>query len=498
MMSSLQSISLFAVLVALCDCRQHAHSRQREYQPSVEDFDRDQKFIQEKMGYPDREWSEVPDRVSNITQAQFDAYFQAGRPLIVTDMIQDWGMKDWNCDSVAEDFAEETVMVWSYQEGSRMQKHYKLKDVQKWQKAKMKQETDPRFDKDAPKLLSFHWYPVQMGYEGDEEADRLGDGDDYHSTLASAKARKKIKAAYKMPYFIEKNPMNLEFTKERIEFFLGMPGAGAALHADGVCEAIFSVQLSGTKQWRLSPLPPYERAVQRPSKQNQGPGRKWLPTYTFTLQPGEAIFFPPSFMHETKNDGDDCALSASLQIRYPFPVGHIRDFSKRLLNSQEVSFCFEHWAPFVTGHKDGVREMYRQIYRGRQQELVIGAFFDEIDTDSDGEASVEEKAEHFESIIQEHRGAVEFMAKQEAKDWFVFNDVNKDGKVTRDEYLALHDDIQNNYRTAIDQGACDEDGCHADVRKNVLAGKLNGIESAYLNQNVYGDKQQYSDEEDDL
>jgi len=36
------------------------------------------------------------------------------------------------------------------------------------------------------------------------------------------------------------------------------------------------------------------------------------------------------------------------------------------------------------------------------------------------------------------------------------------------------------------------------VRKNVLAGKLNGIESAYLNQNVYGDKQQYSDEEDDL
>ena len=31
---------------------------------------------------------QVPDRVSNITQAQFDAYFQAGRPLIVTDMIQ--------------------------------------------------------------------------------------------------------------------------------------------------------------------------------------------------------------------------------------------------------------------------------------------------------------------------------------------------------------------------------------------------------------------------
>ena len=36
--------------------------------------------------------------------------------------------------------------------------------------------------------------------------------------------------------------------------------------------------------------------------------------------------------------------------------------------------------------------------RGRQQELVIGAFFDEIDTDSDGEASVEEKVSHQMSI----------------------------------------------------------------------------------------------------
>ena len=49
--------------------------------------------------------------------------------------------------------------------------------------------------------------------------------------------------------------------KNRLEMFLGMPQSGARLHADSVCEPIFSVQLAGHKLWRLSPLPPYKRAM---------------------------------------------------------------------------------------------------------------------------------------------------------------------------------------------------------------------------------------------
>eukprot|EP00658_Telonema_sp_P-2_P020535 TRINITY_DN18125_c0_g1_i1.p1 TRINITY_DN18125_c0_g1~~TRINITY_DN18125_c0_g1_i1.p1 ORF type:complete len:403 (+),score=67.52 TRINITY_DN18125_c0_g1_i1:161-1369(+) len=367
---------------------------------------------------------------------------------------------------------------WNYGEGAEHDKWHKMKTL-----AELTATSRPGQDKrtlkdsEAPKYLSFHWYPVQYGV-GDEEILYDKYEDDYTSTLASPKARARIKGAYELPYFIEPNPMNLEFTKERIEFFIGMPGSGAAVHTDGVCEAIFSVQLSGVKRWRLSPLPPYTRAVQARAPDMQSGA--WDPSFVFDLHPGEAVFFPPSLMHETKTVGDECSLSASLQIRYPFPVGHIRDFKTRLIHSQEVSFCFEHWAPFITGHKDGVREMYRQIIKGQDPNNVVQSFFNQIDTNRDGLASMPEKIRHFKWVIKQHRGQVEFTAAEEAKDWFAFNDVNKDGKVTFEEYKELQLDIQTTYATAIEQGACDEMGCHPNVKRDILAGKLNGIESAYI------------------
>ena len=202
-------LSLLVALVAyVADARRHM-GPERTYRPSAADFEADAKFIRDSMSVT----SEVPDRLSNVTAETFASYFQAGRPLIVTDMIDGWGMKDWSCESVSKDFGDEKVMVWSYREG---QKWFTLKNLPKWQNGKMHQEDteDPK----APKYLSYHWYPVQMGVPDDFHEDRAHeDGDDYHSTLASPASRRKIKAAYDLPYFIEPNAMNLEFTKERIE-----------------------------------------------------------------------------------------------------------------------------------------------------------------------------------------------------------------------------------------------------------------------------------------
>lgn len=138
--------------------------------------------------------------------------------------------------------------------------------------------------------------------------------------------------------------------------------------------------------------------------------------------------------------------------------------------------------------------MYRQIYKGASAEAVIGAFFDEVDTNRNQIASLEEKTKHFKSVIRKHRGQVEFLAAEEAQDWLVFNDVNKDGRVTREEYLAHHKEIQKIYADGLEEGLCDEDGCHPDVKRNVLAGHLHGIDSAYVANNMYGDG--YEDDED--
>jgi len=372
-------------------------------------------------------------------------------------------------------------MAWNYSpSGGRGKQYYKLKED--WDSSKMDMSPMRTNDPKSPKQVSFHWYPIQQGAE---EMDGMGYDDGYTSTLASPASRRKIKASWKLPYFVDNNPSNQEFCKNRIEFFLTMPGAGAALHADSVCEPIFSVQLSGSKQWRLGPVPPFQEVTHQKAADEFGKVGTWTAVWDDILAPGEALFFPPSMLHETRSVSEECAVAASLQIRYPFAAGFIRDFGERLVRSQECAFCFEHWAPFIIGHKDGVREVYRRVMKkgGAESEIegVLEELFTLLDADKNGYVTLKEKTNHFHAEIKAHRGMVEYEAAPEAADWIAYNDKDKDGQVSEKEYLDIHTPLSKWYRAALESkhGSCDEDGCGKWVKKSVLAGKTSAIESSF-------------------
>ena len=40
-------------------------------------------------------------------------YIRSGRPFIVTDMVEGWGMRDWDCESVRQDFGDEEMHLWN-------------------------------------------------------------------------------------------------------------------------------------------------------------------------------------------------------------------------------------------------------------------------------------------------------------------------------------------------------------------------------------------------
>jgi len=424
------------------------------------------------------------DRISKVTPEVFAEYIRAGKPVIITDVADDWAMRNWTCDTIQRDFGEEKIMAWNYnpQAGKPGKQYYKLKED--WRGAAMDLGGMRTADKKSPKQVSFHWYPIQQGAE--EFDDNNGYDDGYTSTLASAKSRRKIKASWKLPYFVKDNPMNLEFCKNRIEFFLSMPGSGAALHADSVCEPIFSVQLAGSKQWRLGPVPPFTDVTHMKAADEFGRLGKWTAVWDTMLHPGEALFFPPSMLHETLAASEGCAVAASLQIRYPFAVGFIRDLGERLVHSNECAFCFEHWAPFIIGHKDGVREVYRRVVKngGKESAIkgVLRGLFDAIDANGDGLVTRKEKTRHFVAEIRQHRGMVEYEADPEAEDWVAYNDRDQDGQVSWEEYSAVHAPLIAWYKRAVESthGTCDEDGCGPWVRQEVLRGKTSGIESAYV------------------
>ena len=289
--------------------------------------------------------------------------------------------------------------------------------------------------------------------------------------------------------------------------FFGMPGAGARLHSDSVCEPIFSVQLSGRKRWRLSPLPPYKAAVGRTDTSiyvEQRPEGEWEPTYDFVLNAGEAVFFPTSWMHETRNQhpepgggsgggggGGGCSLSLSLQWRYPSPVSFIRDFAPRLLRARETHFCFEHWAPFITGNVDGVRKLAfpvlnaaanggQSAQRDAEEKMRkrVRKQFAAMDADSDGFVTAPEKTAHFEKVRRKETATgalIEFEPEHEAADWIVFHDEdvsaaarepslgedeaaargNGDGRVSLAEWEGSVTRLVDEYVLARQQGAVD-------------------------------------------
>ncbi len=496
--------------------------------------------------------SRQPERLRKLGAEQAARYIRSGRPFIVTDMVEGWGMRDWNCESVRRDFGDEEMELWNAYGDNSQPAVVRLSDPWKqWLfpqeetrdgagESKARDQVDAN-ETAAPSALSFHWYPLNGGAGAWPSDPVFG---------SSPQSISKLQAGYDLPSFLpQKSRLNQRFCKDRMEVFFGMPGAGAKLHADSVCEPIFSVQLSGRKRWRLSPLPPYRRAMPATASDyiSQRPEGAWEPTYDFVLEPGEAVFFPTSWLHETRNlpptttggDGESaagaswpgsqpgssgnaavegaddggqaataaagtegggsgeshdvgCSLSLSLQWRYPFPVGFIRDFAPRLLRARETHFCFQHWAPFITGDVDGVRRLAFPVLEaastgnqrklddaGRVMRRRIRDQFARMDADGDRFVTEHEKAADLKEIRraeQEAGALVEFEPGFEAADWISFHDEPRpateesrpvdeesvwfaggdgDGRVSLQEWEDGITRLVHEYVTARQQGAVD-------------------------------------------
>jgi hypothetical protein len=239
--------------------------------PSRAQLDADAEWVQRRYAVASAADDEgggrqEPERVRGLTAEKAARYIRSGRPFIVSDMVQDWGMQHWDCESVRRDFPDEEMQLWNSYDGGQTEMPRDVRLAEPWQDWLYPQRRGPDgggeaaagrngscVDHGSPTALSFLWYPLQGG---------AGQHPDEPVRGASPAAIHKLQASYALPTFLDgSSTLNQHFCKNRMEVFLGMPGAGAKLHADAVCEPIFSVQLAGRKRWRLSPLPPYQDSM---------------------------------------------------------------------------------------------------------------------------------------------------------------------------------------------------------------------------------------------
>ena len=207
----------------------------------------------------------------------------------------------------------------------------------------------------------------------------------------------RIRRLTRMPYFLPHGATNFRNIMASPEMWLSAAEAGAKAHADEHCEATMSVQLSGTKRWRIGPMPPITHA-NFTTRRSLSDGvltmtsPAWEPAYVFDLHAGEGVFFPPGYVHETTNVGGTCAASITYQYDAPPATGYIRSMLERIAVTEEMAECWTKWAGYATARLPTM-DMSRED---------LPATPAAIDTDHDGALSTPELRAWLEGLAREH------------------------------------------------------------------------------------------------
>jgi len=377
-------------------------------------------------------------KFSNIDSAVFREYLSLGKPLIVTDATVNLPLQNWTCRDFKSKFAKGSMRMEYNAKGNPSDANTQRFGDEKWMD---KSEPSGAADKEAPQLAPFYWGIKESAWEkhrGDEDLLQM------------------VRNLTKVPYFMAE--ANLFEMQQTPEFWFSKPGAGAKAHMDSHCQSTMALTLSGTKRWRLGEIPretprllcnylinrvcfrgvvrcdllcnyligeiPRETprthgelyvdgAVYKPDVLAKLGVKKWLPTYEVELHAGEALFFPPGFIHETVNVGEDCAASVTYQFPDPAPALYWRNFLARVRRTGDLSGCHRRIEALATLQsrlpKPGQNAYSKGLERGRaidgnrngildEDELFSvmkqdsGAALSYHDTDQNGELSVEEFA----------------------------------------------------------------------------------------------------------
>jgi hypothetical protein len=284
----------------------------------------------------------------------------------------------------------------------------KLGDAAWANKAETGEEAADRLGKDssAPPFAPFYW-GVREHRQGD---------------IGTKAVVKKIKGliAKSVPRFMEKQENGLSMF-ENAEFWLGAKGTGARAHMDSHCISTLSTVLSGARRWRVGPVPRMPKGGGRSRRDevvyDDGVAYKlnWKPMFEFTVKEGDAVLFPPGWIHETFNVADTCTAALTTQFTNPRPVRYWRSYYQRLRRVGDLNPCWSEMIRYGSG-TSGLKEKcnkkpiaecrsiaelhFKEHMANEEPTTNMKAFYD---IDGDGKVSQKEFADAFAEWIATER-----------------------------------------------------------------------------------------------
>ena len=276
-------------------------------------------------------------RLRNTTQAEVDYYVTRGYVVVVEDMAKNHPMLGWSCDEFAERWPNglmQGVYPTPWRENDLEEKYtVRLRATDVWM--------------DTYRPAWYRKFTLPGCYWNKKCSEYIDNAADAASYAWFVKDRepqelkKSVQMHWTPPYYMESaTDRNIAQDSFEMWFTPAKWRGGAYAHADTYCETAASMQLKGSKTWRImNPGPRIdtykdrfhywdgEIYAERTGKEDQ----EWAPELLITVPEGGGIIFPPYAYHETVTQNSECSVS-STYTHGPYATRSWRHFMSRLLN----------------------------------------------------------------------------------------------------------------------------------------------------------------------
>lgn len=393
------------------------------------------------FGLPSDSADPVPlERVRDIDPDEFERRMRLGIPFI----IQDAGRGNPFLGSSCEDFHRrwpDAQMRAEYSGGDR-ETFVSLGDASWFRKDRpVKPRKQHLAGTKAMLNGPYVWHVKDGGHE------------------APPAVRAEVQATWRPPYFL-RGLVNVREANESTEFWFSRRRGAVFAHADTYCIPAVSLQLTGRKEWRLMPAPPLRSAVGRYDSHDGQIYRSglWHPTYTATVEAGEAVVLFPNLFHETfvpEEGNPECTVASTFQFQLPVPTRYIRAFLPTLATSHLYyeGHCRDLWHSYALL---APRRAERPTRNETAARASAEARFAEADADRDGRLTIEEAEAYlaaparswarwfltddyfydFQPGAAERQAMSDELLRARARDTVAYADTDNDGTVSTAEFAA--------------------------------------------------------------
>eukprot|EP00933_Yihiella_yeosuensis_P053738 TRINITY_DN52030_c0_g1_i1.p1 TRINITY_DN52030_c0_g1~~TRINITY_DN52030_c0_g1_i1.p1 ORF type:complete len:391 (+),score=89.21 TRINITY_DN52030_c0_g1_i1:159-1175(+) len=307
-------------------------------------------------------------------------------------------LEGWSCQKLSEEFPEAAMRrEYDWDKNPDDKNIQKLGDTSWIEKAESGEESAIRKQMGGEKVPSFAPF-----YWGVREAGR--------KYIAPKKDVARIKKLIEdsVPTFMDKKLGTSMFSTT--EFWLGANGTGARAHMDSHCIPTLSFVLHGERRWRLGPVPRMPKGSHRSPPEDvfydDGVAYKlgWKPMFEFTVKEGEAILFPPGWLHESLNTDPGCTVALTTQFDM-YSDKYFRNYYPRLKKVGDVEHCLnmERLAGFPNNMKllkthEEVEELGKKIYDKKKGKFTPRQI-NFNDLDEDGQVTKDEFVKVYTQLI---------------------------------------------------------------------------------------------------